>query len=123
MKPSISEAEWQVMKVIWQAPPKALPDILSSLRDTAWSQTTIQTYLARLIKKGVISARREGKGYLYSPLISREECEMEKGRSFLESVYDGSLTGMVSGFVKSGAISPEEISQLRQLLREHEENA
>lgn len=122
MNKTISEAEWQVMKVIWQAPPMTLPDILLSLRETKWSQTTIQTYLARLVKKGVIFARREGKGFLYSPLISREECEMEKGRTFLESVYDGSLTGMVSGFVKNGAISPKEMDQLRQLLREHEED-
>ena len=54
MKPSISisESEWVVMKVIWNEPPKTLQDILGSLKHTDWSTTTIQTYLARLVKKG-----------------------------------------------------------------------
>ena len=48
---SISESEWQVMKVLWGEAPRTLPEILDSLRDTGWSKTTIQTYLARLVKK------------------------------------------------------------------------
>ena len=40
---SISESEWQVMKVVWSGPPKTLPEILSALQFTGWSKTTIQT--------------------------------------------------------------------------------
>ena len=47
---SISESEWQVMQAVWSGPPKTLPEILSSLQATGWSKTTIQTYLARLVK-------------------------------------------------------------------------
>ena len=51
---SISESEWQVMKILWNHAPQTLPEILYQLRQTAWSKTTIQTYLARLVKKGAL---------------------------------------------------------------------
>lgn len=63
---SISESEWIVMKTIWGDSSKTLPEILNSLKHTGWSTTTIQTYLARLVKKGALSTQRQGKGYLYS---------------------------------------------------------
>ena len=59
---SISESEWQVMKVLWGEVPRTLPEILDSLQDTGWSKTTIQTYLARLVKKGALTTERQGKG-------------------------------------------------------------
>ena len=101
---SISESEWTVMKTIWKGPPKTLPDILNSLAGTGWSTTTIQTYLARLVKKGALTTSRQGKGYLYYPAISEEDCQLSESRTFLRRVYDGSLTQMVKGFVKSGSL-------------------
>lgn len=64
---SISESEWQVMKIIWNDPPQTLQEILEKLKHTDWSKTTIQTYIARLVKKGALSTKRQGKGYLYYP--------------------------------------------------------
>lgn len=48
---SISESEWRVMKIVWSNSPQTLPEILDRLKETGWSKTTIQTYLARLVKK------------------------------------------------------------------------
>ena len=79
---SISESEWQVMQVIWSSPPKTLPEILSSLQSTGWSKTTIQTYLARLVKKGALTTQRQGKGYLYYPALSQAQCQLEERRAF-----------------------------------------
>ena len=70
---SISESEWQVMKVLWGEAPRTLPEILDSLRDTDWSKTTIQTYLARLVKKGALTTERQGRGYLYFPAVAQDE--------------------------------------------------
>ena len=58
---SISESEWRVMKSVWSNPPQTLPEILDRLKGTNWSKTTIQTYLARLVKKGALSTKRQGK--------------------------------------------------------------
>lgn len=118
---SISESEWTVMKIIWEEPPKALQDILSALKHTQWSTTTIQTYLARLVKKGALTTERQGKGYLYYPAVSEGDCQLAEGKSFLNRVYDGSLAKMVSGFVKNGDLSAEELQKLKKLLEEQDE--
>ena len=113
---SISESEWRVMKIIWSSPPQTLPEILDKLKGTDWSKTTIQTYLARLVKKGALSTKRQGKGYLYYPAVSESDCQLAESRSFLSRVYDGSLSKMVMGFVKNGNLSNEELSELKSLI-------
>lgn len=117
---SISESEWQVMKIIWNEPPKTLQEILASLKHTDWSTTTIQTYLARLVKKGALSTERQGKGYLYYPAVSEHDCQLAEGQNFLNRVYDGSLASMVSGFVKSGNLSDDELTALKKLIEQQE---
>lgn len=117
---SISESEWRVMKIIWNDCPQTLPEILDRLKETGWSKTTIQTYLARLVKKGALSTKRQGKGYLYYPAVSESDCQLAESRSFLSRVYDGSLSRMVMGFVKSGELSQEELNELKSLIDQQE---
>ena len=117
---SISESEWRVMKIIWNDCPQTLPEILDRLKETGWSKTTIQTYLARLVKKGALSTKRQGKGYLYYPAVSESDCQLAESRSFLSRVYDGSLSRMVMGFVKSGELSQEELNELKSLIEQTE---
>ena len=117
---SISESEWRVMKIIWNDCPQTLPEILDRLKETGWSKTTIQTYLARLVKKGALSTKRQGKGYLYYPAVSESDCQLAESRSFLSRVYDGSLSRMVMGFVKSGELSQEELNELKSLIDQTE---
>lgn len=119
---SISESEWAVMKIVWNEPPKALQDILSGLKNTGWSSTTIQTYLARLVKKGALTTQRQGRGYLYYPAVSENDCRFAESRSFLNRVYDGSLSQMVKGFVKSGSLSEAELEELKKLISEQEKS-
>ena len=120
MKAQISESEWTVMKIIWSQPPKTLQETLNGLVHTGWSTTTIQTYLARLVKKGVLTTKRQGKGYLYYPAVSEKECQLAESKSFLTRVYDGSLSRMVMGFIKSGSLSEEELGELKKMIAEQE---
>lgn len=117
---SISESEWRVMKIVWSNSPQTLPEILDRLKGTDWSKTTIQTYLARLVKKGALSTKRQGKGYLYYPTVSESECQLAESRDFLSRVYDGSLSKMVMGFVKNGNLSNEELNELKNLIAQQE---
>ena len=119
---SISESEWQVMKIIWRDPPQTLPEILDRLKSTGWSKTTIQTYLARLVKKGALYTERQGKGYLYYPAVSETECQLAETRDFLRRVYDGSLSKMVMGFVGSGGLSRKELEELKELIKQQEDS-
>ena len=119
---SISESEWRVMKIVWSNSPQTLPEILDRLKETGWSKTTIQTYLARLVKKGALTTKRQGKGYLYYPAVSESECQLAESRSFLSRVYDGSLSKMVMGFVKNGNLSSDELHELKSLIEQQEKN-
>ncbi len=119
---SITESEWAVMKTVWNEPPKTLQDILGSLTHTQWSTTTIQTYLSRLVKKGALTTQRQGKGYLYYPTVSENDCQLAESKTFLSRVYDGSLSQMVKGFVKSGSLSEEELNELKKLIMEQEKS-
>ena len=119
---SITDSEWTVMKIIWNEPPKTLQDILSSLKHTAWSTTTIQTYLSRLVKKGALTTERQGKGYLYYPAVSEKDCQLAESKTFLSRVYDGSLSQMVKGFVKSGSLSEDELDELKKFIIEQEKS-
>ncbi len=119
---SITGSEWAVMKIVWNEPPKTLQDILGSLKHTEWSTTTIQTYLSRLVKKGALTTERQGKGYLYYPTVSENDCQLAESKTFLSRVYDGSLSQMVKGFVKSGNLSEEEWNELKKLITEQEKS-
>lgn len=116
----ISGSEWQVMKLIWSDPPQALPELLDKLKSTGWSKTTIQTYLARLVRKGALTTQRRGKGYLYYPAVSEEACQLAESRDLLDRVYGGSLSRMVLGFVRGGQLSPEELAELKALIDREE---
>ncbi len=117
---SISEAEWQVMKVLWENAPQPLTEIIDHLSGTGWSTTTIQTYLARLVKKDALTTERKGKGFLYSPTVSEQECQIAEGKSFLNRVFGGSVSTMVTSFIKSGNLSESELEELRKLVSEQE---
>ena len=69
---AISEAESRVMDVLWQQAPRTSEDIVAALLPTGWHEKTIRTLLNRLLGKGAVSAQKEGRRYLYSPLLRRE---------------------------------------------------
>ena len=100
--------------------PQTLPQRIDRLKETERNKTTIQTYHDRLVKKEALTTKRQGKGYLYYPAVSESDCQLAESRSFLSRVYDGSLSKMVMGFVKSGNLSSEELNELKSLIDQQE---
>lgn len=81
--PQLSPSEWPVMNVVWEQSPIRAKTIFEILQEQGHSHDidSVKTYLARMMKKGAISSRREGKAYLYSPEVNREamvEAEIER---------------------------------------------
>lgn len=116
--PKISDAEWQVMDVLWAASgPLTANEIVDSLADHAdWSPPTIKTMLNRLVRKRALKFKAEGKRYLYSPAVSRELCVRSETRSFVDRLFGGSIAPLLAHFVEDEKLSKEEIEQLRKLL-------
>jgi BlaI family penicillinase repressor len=119
--PTISDAEWDVMQVVWDAAPVTAAEVIERLaRPRQWNHRTVRTLLNRLVKKRALGFKVDGKRYLYHPLISRADCVRRESRSFLSRVFGGSAGPMLVHFVNETDLSPEEIDQLKRILARKE---
>ncbi len=115
--PKISEAEWQVMKVLWKKSSLTANDIVEILsKKTSWKRETIRTLINRLVRKKALGFKKQSRQYLYFPLIDESECIMEETKSFLDRIHGGSIEPMLAAFVESEKLSPEEIVRLKRIL-------
>ena len=113
----LTDAEWQVMECLWAGDPMSGREVTQALEPkTGWSRSTILTLLSRLEAKGAVAGNSEGGKKLFSPLLGREDAALQETETFLDKVYHGSLSLMVSALTQRQAFSPEEIRQLHQLL-------
>jgi BlaI family transcriptional regulator, penicillinase repressor len=119
--PHITDAEWAVMDVIWNEHPIAAQDVITALeRSTEWSATTVKTLLARLVEKGALEFQRDGRRFLYEPKVTRSQAVTRESRSFLDRVFQGEASPLLSHFVRNARLSSREIAELRRLLEEKE---
>ncbi|MGZ3184870.1 MAG: BlaI/MecI/CopY family transcriptional regulator [Telluria sp.] len=119
MKPSpaITEAESVVMKVLWEQHPMTADEIVAALaRSQEWQEATIKTLLNRLLKKGAIGARQEGRRYLYSPVLEREAWQTQEGSCMLARLFDGRVAPLVAHFSKHRKLSKADIAELKRLV-------
>lgn len=120
--PRISDTEWEVMKVVWANGPCSAGQIIEALtrHDPTWHPKTVKAFLNRLVRKGALGFRKEGRAYLYRPLAKEEDCVAAASDSFLERVFGGSLKPMLAHFVEQRKLSDEEIRELKRLLNNRE---
>ena len=119
--PPITDAEWEVMTVLWEHSPCTAADVVEVLQAKMhWHPKTIKTLLGRLLRKGVLKAREEGNRYLYSAAIPRQRYVAEESSSFLERVFGGDATPALVHFVRNTRLTKDEIDELRRLLDEKE---
>jgi BlaI family penicillinase repressor len=117
MAKRISDAEWEVLQVLWDCGEAGANEIVSRLRlATDWKPTTIKTLLSRLVKKEVVGYQPQPQGYVYFPLVSESECAARERRSLLEKVYRGDRRSMLTAFLAEERLSEDDIEALRQLL-------
>jgi BlaI family penicillinase repressor len=118
MTRKISPAEWHVLNALWNSTPATASQIAAALaHHKNWHPKTVQTFLARLVKKGVLRVRRDGKTNLYLPLKSRQQCIRAESDSFLHRVFGGAFAPMLLHFVEQAELSQEEIRELERLLK------
>ena len=117
----ISEAEWEVMNVVWGKAPIAASEVVERLGEKRdWQPRTIRTLLARLVNKGALRSEFEGKRYLYKPKVTMQECVHHESRSFVERVFGGAPASALIHLVQQTELTPEEIKQLKKILSEKE---
>ncbi len=115
--PSISDAEWEVMKVLWKNPPKSASQVVTELEALVdWKPKTIRTHLDRLTKKAIIKVNRDERIYTFTPLFSEDECKRAETNSFIKRVHNGTTKSMMVHFIEDETLTKEDLQELRSLL-------
>ena len=115
--PQISEAEYEVMKIVWKYAPISTNEITEQLlQTTSWSPKTIQTLIKRLVTKGVLTYEKQSRVFVYTPLVKESDYVGQESRSFLKRFYNGDITAMLSAYIENDKLSENELDNLRLLL-------
>ncbi|MGO1071952.1 BlaI/MecI/CopY family transcriptional regulator [Lysobacter sp. CA199] len=115
----ISEAESVVMDVLWQRHPLSAEEVVAALADSqSWQEPTVKTLLNRLLNKGAIRADKEGRRYLYAPVLKREDWVLDESQGLLERLFGGRVAPLVAHFSEHRKLSRKDIAELRKLLEE-----
>lgn len=115
--PQISDAEWTVMKILWERSPLTSKEVVDALaKTTTWKPKTIHTLLARLVRKAALVARKEGREYQFTPAVKAEACQRSESQSFLDRVFDGDVAPFLACFVRDNKLTRAEIEELKRIL-------
>ena len=119
-KPEISDAEYQVMKIIWTADvPLNTNEVVERLEaSTSWKPKTIHTLLSRLVKKGALQYEKNGRVFVYTPLVNEFDILAKENDNFLNRFYDGALDSMIVNLLEQDKLSEDDILTLRRILDE-----
>ena len=117
--PQISEAEFEVMKVVWKYAPINTNEITEKLTQTTnWSPKTIQTLTKRLVSKKALTYEKQSRVFVYTPLVKEDEYIRRESNTFLNRFYDGNIISMLASYIEDDKLSEAEIDTLRSLLSE-----
>ena len=115
--PQISEAEFEVMKVVWKYAPINTNEITEKLTQTTnWSPKTIQTLIKRLVSKKALTYEKQSRVFVYTPLVKEDEYIRQESNTFLKRYYDGNITSMLTSYLEDDKLSETDIDTLRHLL-------
>jgi predicted transcriptional regulator len=116
---SISEAEAVLMDVLWRGAPRSAEEILAEVGPRqGWQEGTVKSLLNRLLKKKAIKAERDGRRYLYTPLLSREKYVSQESKGLLDRLFGGRVAPLVAHFSEQHKLSKKDIAELRRLLEQ-----
>jgi predicted transcriptional regulator len=118
----ISQAELEVLKVLWQQAPATANQVVDALADASqWHEKTVKTLLNRLVTKGAVSFEKDGRAYLYSPVLQQVDYQMKESQSFIQRVFSGRIAPLVAGFAQQDKLAEQDIAELKQLIARWEQ--
>jgi len=119
--PPITDAEWQVMTLLWEDAPRPAADLTAALADDpGWSASTTKTLLGRLVKKGVVRTAADGHRFLYRPAVTRDRCVRAEARGFIDRVFGGDAAQTAAHFIRIQRLTDKQRDELRRLLDDQE---
>lgn len=117
----LPDSEFAVIEVLWDSSPQSAEELIARLGvSRGWQASTVKTLLARLVKKGALHFDRDGRRFLYRPAWEREAYVLNASRTFLDTLFGGSLTPLVAHLSKHRELSESDRQQLAALLADLE---
>lgn len=115
----ISGAESQVMEALWRRAPLSAEEIFADVGEAqGWALPTLKTLLARLVEKGALATEKDGRRFLYRPLVARDDYVEAESQGLLDRLFEGRLAPLVSHFSERQKLSPRDIADLKRLIQE-----
>jgi len=114
----ISQAELDVMDVLWAESPQAASDVAGKLSEKDWNIRTVKTLLSRLVEKGVVGTEQDGRRYLYSPLISKSVYSSRAARRLTDRLFGGKAAPLVAHLAEGEGLTQDDIAELEALIKE-----
>lgn len=119
---SISEAESAVLGVLWQKGTATAEDVVAALAEPRnWRESTVKTLLGRLLKKRAVRAQKDGRRFIYSPALAREEWLSRESETLLNRLFGGRVAPLVAHFSRQRKLSKRDIRELKRLIGELED--
>lgn len=114
----LTQAEWQIMKVLWKKHPATARDVMARLpKGVNWAYTTIKTMLARLVEKKVVSEHKNSNTSIYEPLLSQRKARLIAFRSMLDQAFDGATDPLLHFLFEEKQLSAKQKRELVKILR------
>jgi predicted transcriptional regulator len=115
----LTPAEWKVIRIVWQLKKCAARNVYEETRRLfGWAPTTTKTVLARLVKKGYLSATQVGNSFLYRPARSALKTLTDAADALVEQFVEGTTGPVLAHLVKRSKLSGKELKELKALIDE-----
>jgi BlaI family penicillinase repressor len=115
--PDLSQAEWDVMKKVWDLRKTNVREVFEELKETqGWAYNTVRTMMERLRDKGYLETRKVGNMHFYRPAVSRRSISLAALRRFADKVFDGAIGPVVSYLIQEEGLSDQEKREIKRLL-------
>lgn len=120
----LTEAEWAIIKAVWETEPCTAPDIREKLhRQTAWTYSTVRTLMDRMVVKGLLAAEKVRNLTIYRSAVTREQAQRGELFYALKHAFNGALTPMVQCLLDTGNLSTRELAELESLIKAKQKEA
>lgn len=122
--PAITDSEWVIMSEFWRIGEGTVKAIMPALEGSqGWKITTVQTLINRLVQKKALGRRKEGREFIYQPLVNESQVTHAASRSFVDRVFGGKLAPLLACFLEREECNASELAELKKLLSEKEKQS
>ena len=120
----LTESEWSVIKAVWETEPCTAPAIQEILfKPTGWHYSTVRTLMDRMVFKGVLKAKKEGKMTIYQSLVTRAQAQHGELLYALKHAFNGALTPMVQCLLENNNLDADELAKLEAMIKARKKSA